>query len=307
MEKETVMLIGADMITIDYDNKSAVKMHNPMAYLLADPDRDWQKTGEKMLIKMGYKIVGNETIQGKNCAVWQHGKQKLWLWKGITLKSVEKVGGKKTIETAVDVKTNVEIPASAFEVPEGYELENLLTPLILDENITDVERENYQSGGRTWESIQMEIPDVALILEDDRSFGPVTLSISQDQGVYSLEQTIDLAESNISIPGVNLLDLTGAGYTVKLSTPQIIDTNGILEEAGTSVWEVSVSELVQEAETVYLQADYVLEPYEGTFIPWETFFPYVVIGFLVAGFLALLIVIIVNTRGKREKKREVHF
>jgi len=68
-----------------------------------------------------------------------------------------------------------------------------------------------------------------------------------------------------------------------------------------------VSELVQEAETVYLQADYVLEPYEGTFIPWETFFPYVVIGFLAAGFLAILIVIIVNTRGKREKKREVHF
>lgn len=214
--------------------------------------------------------------------------------------------GSGTLRFTLGVDTDV-YPQFQEMIPEGYELENLLTPLILDENITDVERENYQSGGRTWESIQMEIPDVALILEDDRSFGPVTLSISQDQGVYSLEQTIDLAESNISIPGVNLLDLTGAGYTVKLSTPQIIDTNGILEEAGTSVWEVSVSELVQEAETVYLQADYVLEPYEGVFIPWETFFPYVVIGFLVAGFLAILIVIIVNTRGKREKKREVHF
>ncbi|RLD90488.1 MAG: hypothetical protein DRJ09_04020 [Bacteroidetes bacterium] len=145
VEKETVMLIGADMITIDYDNKSAVKMHNPMAYLLADPDRDWQKTGEKMLIKMGYKIVGNETIQGKNCAVWQHGKQKLWLWKGITLKSVEKVGGKKTIETAVDVKTNVEIPASAFEVPEGYELEVVgasdMLPQVTDEDIQNLKED----------------------------------------------------------------------------------------------------------------------------------------------------------------------
>jgi len=141
-EKETVMLIGADMITIDYKNKSAVKMHNPMAYLLADPDRDWQKTGEKMLIKMGYKVVGNETIQGKNCAVWQHGKQKLWLWKGITLKSVEKVGGKKTIETAVDVQTNVEVPASAFEVPEGFELEVVgaedMLPQVTDEDIQNL-------------------------------------------------------------------------------------------------------------------------------------------------------------------------
>lgn len=144
-EKETVMLIGADMVTIDYKNKSAVKMHNPMAYLLADPNRDWQKTGEKMLVKMGYKIVGNETIQGKNCAVWQHGKQKLWLWKGFTLKSEEKVGGKKTIETAVDVKTNVDIPASVFEVPEGFELQVVgagdMLPQVTDEDINNFQKE----------------------------------------------------------------------------------------------------------------------------------------------------------------------
>ena len=138
-EKETVMLIGADMITIDYDNKSAVKMHNPMAYLLADPDRDWQKTGEKMLIKMGYKVVGNETIEGKNCAVWKKGKQKLWLWKGITLKSEDKVGGKKTIETAVDIKTDVNVPAKYFEVPEGFEFQVVgaedMFPQVTDEDI----------------------------------------------------------------------------------------------------------------------------------------------------------------------------
>ena len=148
---------------------------------------------------------------------------------------------------------------------------------------------------------------MALVLEDDRSFGPVNLSISQDQGVYTLEQTLDLGESNMSIPGVNLLDLTGAGYTVRLITPQIVDTNGLQESAGTSIWEVSVSDLVQGDETIYLQADYVLEPYEGTFIPWETFFPYVVIGFLALGGISILLVIIVNTRGKREKKREIHF
>ena len=172
-EKETVMLIGSDMITIDYKNKSAVKMHNPMAYLLADPDRDWQKTGEKMLIKMGYKVVGNETIQGKNCAVWQHGKQKLWLWKGITLKSVEKVGGKKTIETAVDVKTNVKVPASAFEVPKGFELEvvgaNDMLPQVTDEDIDSLRQKDDKDMDEVLDQIEtMSYSEYkAKVLEED--------------------------------------------------------------------------------------------------------------------------------------------
>ncbi len=139
VDKETVMLIGADMVTLDYKNKSAVKMHNPMAYLLADPDRDWQKTGEKMLIKMGYKIVGNETIEGKNCAIWKKGKQKMWLWKGITLKSEDKAGGKKTTETAVDIKTNVNVPVKYFQVPDDFELQVVsakdMLPQVTDEEI----------------------------------------------------------------------------------------------------------------------------------------------------------------------------
>jgi len=214
--------------------------------------------------------------------------------------------GSGTLRFELGVETEF-YPQFQEMIPEGYELENLLTPLIFDENINITEQENYQSGGRTWESIQLEIADVALVLEDDRSFGPVNLSISQNQGEYTLEQTLDLGESNMSIPGVNLLDLSGAGYTVRLITPQIIDTNGLQESAGTSTWEVSLSELVQGDETIYLQTDYVLEPYEGSYIPWETFFPYVVIGFLAAGFLSILIVIIVNTTGKKEKKREIKF
>lgn len=192
-------------------------------------------------------------------------------------------------------------------IPEGYELENILTTLLLNEGVSDIQQDNYEAEGRTWETIQMEIDDAAMLFEEDRSFGPVTMSIMQDGDDYTFEQTLDLADSNMSIPGANLLDLTGAGYTVRLITPQITSTNGLQEAAGTSVWDVSVGDLVQGDEAIYLQADYVLETYEGTFIPWETFFPYVVIGFLAAGFLSILIVIIVNTRKRREKKREIHF
>ncbi len=214
--------------------------------------------------------------------------------------------GSGSLRFALGVET--EFYAQFQEViPEGYELENLLTPLLLNEGVSDIQQDNYDADGRTWDSIQMEIDDAALVFAEDRSFGPGTLSISQDEDGYTFEQTLDLTDSNMSIPGVNLLDLAGAGYTVRLITPQITGTNGLQEAAGTSVWDISVSDLVQGDETIYLQADYVLESYEGTYIPWETFFPYVVIGFLAAGFLSILIVIIVNTRKRREKKREIHF
>jgi len=214
--------------------------------------------------------------------------------------------GSGTLQFALGVETEF-YPQFQEMIPEGYELENFLTPLLLDENVSNIEQDHYESGGRTWDAIQMDFGDAFLVFEEDRSFGPVTMSIMQDGDGYTFEQTLDLADSNVSIPGANLLDLTGAGYTVRLNTPQITSTNGLQETAGISVWDVSVADLVQGDETIYLTADYVLETYEGTFIPWETFFPYVVIGFLAVGFLSILIVIIVNTRKKREKKREIHF
>ena len=171
-EKNTTMLIGADMISIDYENKSAVKMHNPMAYLLADPDRDWQKTGERMLVNMGYKIVGNETIEGKDCAIWKKGSQKLWLWKGITLKSEDRIGGKKTIETAVDIKTDVDVDDKYFEVPEGFELQVVgakdLMPEVTDEDINNLSKDDEDMDELLDEIENMSYSEYkAKVLEED--------------------------------------------------------------------------------------------------------------------------------------------
>ena len=172
VEKNTTMLIGADMITIDYNDKSAVKMHNPMAYLLADPDRDWQKTGERMLVNMGYKIIGNETIQGKDCAIWKKGGQKLWIWKGITLKSEDKIGGKKTIETAVDVKTDVDVADKYFEVPEGFELQVVgakdMFPEVTDEDIEKATQDDEDMDELLDEIENMSYSEYkAKVLEED--------------------------------------------------------------------------------------------------------------------------------------------
>ncbi len=121
MEKTASIMIGADVIGIDFDDKSATKVHNPLAYALANPDRDWEETAENILEHTGFKKTGQETILGRECDLWQHGKMKIWVWDGLTLKSVYG----KDVETATDVQIDKEVPQDVFEVPEGFEYEEI--------------------------------------------------------------------------------------------------------------------------------------------------------------------------------------
>jgi hypothetical protein len=70
---------------------------------------------------------------------------------------------------------------------------------------------------------------------------------------------------------------------------------------------VALDDLLQGGTAINQRAVYTLEPYEGFFIPWEVFFPYVVVGFLGLGGVSILIVIIVNTVGKGQKERKINF
>lgn len=214
--------------------------------------------------------------------------------------------GSGTIRFAFGVENEV-YPEFEARISEGLQLENYLSGLLRDENVTAMFQDHYEEDGRTWDVIQLEVADFLAVFEEPRRIGPLEIVFDKDDGIYTFEQTIDLVNSNIEIPGINLMDLTAAGYRVSLFTPQILDTNGVQQDAGLSTWNVTLSDLIREGDEIYLEADYVLEPYEGTYIPWELFFPYVVIGFLSLGFIAILVVIIVNTSKRKEKPKKYHF
>ncbi|MCD6180683.1 MAG: hypothetical protein J7K39_12340 [Bacteroidales bacterium] len=118
-EKQTQILIGADIISIDYKNKSAIKMHNPLAYALSNSNRDWEETAENILVKMGFEKKGQEKIAGKTCDIWKHGTHRIWVWNGLTLKSV----AGNTKETATSIKVDTKVSSDMFEVPKGFALE----------------------------------------------------------------------------------------------------------------------------------------------------------------------------------------
>ena len=199
-------------------------------------------------------------------------------------------------------------PEFRLAIPENLELENLLSSLIQDENVTNVSRDQFEADGRTWDSMTLNFADILTFFEVGQEIGPLTITLNEGQdGQFAFRQTINIADANINIPGINLLDLTGAGYTIRLFTPQIVDTNGLQRAAGLSAWSIAPADLLQEGEVVFLQADFVLEPYEGVFIPWEVFFPYVVIGFLVLGGVAIFAVIIINTSRREEEVEKIKF
>jgi len=214
--------------------------------------------------------------------------------------------GSGSLRFAVGVDSEV-YPQFLEMLPDGYALENLLATLILDEAVENVVQDTYESGGQTWQTIQLDFLNLAGAFEQERSVGPITLSIDENEGEHIFQQDLDMSASTMTIPGINLFDLAGAGFTVRLMTPQIISTNGLQSAAGVSVWEVPLSELLQEGEVYFQSANYVLEPYQGRFIPWDTFFPYVVIGFLVIGVLSILIVIVINTRKKDDGGDKIKF
>jgi hypothetical protein len=192
-------------------------------------------------------------------------------------------------------------------IPEGYELENLFATLARDEHITSTQIDQYTQDGLTWDSIELDVVDFTAAFGQTRRIGPLSIEFDQTDEALVFTQRIDVANSTLTIPGINLMDLSDASFVVNLSTPQIISTNGVQPAGGVSTWSIPLDEVLQGGSTAFLRANYVLEPYEGVFIPWELFFPYVVIGFLGLGGIAILVVILRNTAFKPDKRPKLKF
>ncbi|MCO5266799.1 MAG: hypothetical protein M9948_13120 [Lentimicrobium sp.] len=62
---------------------------------------------------------GNESFLNKNCWVFDMMGVKMWMYKGVILKSESTAWGMDITETALTVQENVSIPENAFEVPSG--------------------------------------------------------------------------------------------------------------------------------------------------------------------------------------------
>ena len=187
-------------------------------------------------------------------------------------------------------------------IPEGYAFKDLFASLNNDVNITAIEFDRYTRDDRTWDSVEISVDDLMVAFGQARKIGPLTIDFDEEDEGYSFTQIIDVSNSTLIIPGVNLMDLSASSYVVRLETPQILSTNGVQPTVGKSNWTIPLGEILQEGSTAYLKANFSLIPYEGFFVPWEMYFPYVVVGFLSLSVFSILLVIIINTVGKKRDR-----
>ncbi len=120
------ILEGKYIYNIDKATNTATKMENPMYDMLSDED-DVEKIGEDIMKKMGGKKVGNETIKGKDCDVWEVPKMggKIWVWQSIGIRTEVNMMGVSIVQEMESLETDIDVSADLFKIPEGIEIKDM--------------------------------------------------------------------------------------------------------------------------------------------------------------------------------------
>jgi len=114
---------------VDFENKT-ITLSRDMAMEMTKTfaDGDVNKTGKEMLESMGGKVVGQESILGYNCDIWDVMGAKQWIYKGLPLKVEVNMMGINTTTTATSAKFDVNVADTYFDLPdfpinemEGYQ------------------------------------------------------------------------------------------------------------------------------------------------------------------------------------------
>lgn len=105
--RQTTKIDNGKVYIVDYEQKVIVQ-YDPAA-LLKSMHKDLAKSAKEMMLSKGGTKTGEEKIQGYRCEVWETPQMKLWLHKGIMLRSEVKVMGivHTTEATAVHLDTSV--------------------------------------------------------------------------------------------------------------------------------------------------------------------------------------------------------
>lgn len=121
-----VLMNGKWIYTIDKNSGEANKMENPL-YSMFPEGGDLEKVGEEMMINMGGKKIGSETLLGKECDIWEIKKlmSKVWVWKSIPIKSVVNMMGMNITQIATSVEVDISVSPDKFKIPEGVEFKDI--------------------------------------------------------------------------------------------------------------------------------------------------------------------------------------
>jgi hypothetical protein len=113
--KQLVIQKDSIVYSIDSDKKTGVKQ---TIHITEKDVEKWAKTVEELYNETGFKKTGTGEILGKPCEIWEGMSTKVWIWKGLALKSEVNMMGKHIME-ATKVEVDVPIDQKKFAVPDG--------------------------------------------------------------------------------------------------------------------------------------------------------------------------------------------
>lgn len=120
---KVTILDGEFTYNIDLTTNTGTKIPTPMLKELSEGaearGEDLTDAGMRMLKQMGGKKVGEGEVAGQMCEIWEVMGAKTWLRDGLTFKTEAGFGGMGIISTATKVQTNVSVPGSKLQIPEG--------------------------------------------------------------------------------------------------------------------------------------------------------------------------------------------
>ncbi|MCK5824484.1 MAG: hypothetical protein KAG96_03665 [Ichthyobacteriaceae bacterium] len=144
-ENSGTIMEGAYVYSIDYERNVVTKTENPIYKKYINDKKEYEKIGKEALEALGYKNTGEtEKILGETCEIWQGSLGKVWIWKHLALKSYTSIMGVKVTETVTKIDLNANVPSSKFEIPKGMKMEEVDMSEIMNEDMTDEDRENME-------------------------------------------------------------------------------------------------------------------------------------------------------------------
>ena len=114
-DKQMTKIENGMVYNVDFDQKVIYQLS--MDALANSEDKDLVSTGKEMLVSMGGKKIGEEKFMGYDCEVWEMMKVKIWLHKGVMLKSEADMMGIKNTMVATKIELDISVPDDAFKLP----------------------------------------------------------------------------------------------------------------------------------------------------------------------------------------------
>ena len=114
--KQMMKIENGKVYHVDFDQK--VIYEQSIQDVMHSEDKELVMSGKEMLTSMGGKKIGEEKFMGYACEIWEMMQVKVWIHKGIMLKSEADIMGIKNTTVATKIELDVSVSDALLQLPD---------------------------------------------------------------------------------------------------------------------------------------------------------------------------------------------